>query len=136
LSLITPLPFAPVNLNRASTDIILACQDIEVCVPPAPHPRLLLFALPGSSFLFIALVSARPVPSTVDPVGIRRTFVFRCSLAVTVTIHADTVEFHSIRRSRVTHPVCRDEFWSQSRVTAPSAECKMQKRQNFRNFSS
>jgi hypothetical protein len=43
-------------------------------------------------------------------------------------------------------PLFRDEFWSQSRVTAPSAECKMhdiraksplevQKRQNFRNFS-
>jgi hypothetical protein len=61
--------------------------------------------------------------------------------------HNNTVEFHSIRRSRVTHPLCRDEFWSRSRVTAPSAKCKMhdtgaksplevQKRQNFRNFSS
>jgi hypothetical protein len=56
-----------------------------------------------------------------------------------------TVEFHSIQRSRVTHPLCRDEFWSRSRVTAPSAECKMrdtgaksslevQRRQNFRIF--
>jgi hypothetical protein len=28
-------------------------------------------------------------------------------------------------RSRVTHPLCRDEFRSRSRVTAPSAECKL-----------
>jgi hypothetical protein len=44
-------------------------------------------------------------------------------------------------------PLCRDEFWSRSPVTAPSAECKMrdiraksllevQKRQNFRKFPS
>jgi hypothetical protein len=29
----------------------------------------------------------------------------------------NTVEFHSIRRSRIMHPLCRDEFWSRSRVT-------------------
>jgi hypothetical protein len=26
---------------------------------------------------------------------------------------------------RVTHPLCCDEFWSQSQITAPSAECEM-----------
>jgi hypothetical protein len=36
-----------------------------------------------------------------------------------------SVQFHSIQRSRITHPLCRDEFWSRSQVTAPSAECKM-----------
>jgi hypothetical protein len=59
----------------------------------------------------------------------------------------NTIDFHSIRQSRVMHPLCRDEFWSWSQVTAPSSECKMcdtgaksplevQKRQNFRKFSS
>jgi hypothetical protein len=58
-----------------------------------------------------------------------------------------TAQFHSIWQSDVTHPLCRDEFWSWSRVTAHSAECKMcdisvkspsevQKRENFRKFSS
>jgi hypothetical protein len=38
---------------------------------------------------------------------------------------ADTVQFDSIRQSRVTRPLCRDEFLSRSRVTAPSVQCKI-----------
>ncbi|KAF8177085.1 hypothetical protein K438DRAFT_1770199 [Mycena galopus ATCC 62051] len=36
-----------------------------------------------------------------------------------------TVLFRSIRRTHITHPLCRDEIWFLSRVTTPSAECKI-----------
>jgi hypothetical protein len=61
--------------------------------------------------------------------------LFPCSHVANILLidpSAITVQFHSIRQSRITHPLCRGEFWSRSRVTAPSAECKM--RRIFENF--